>query len=125
MLRKIFGLSMLLALAACGGGVDSSIPSQMWQNMEVHVETRPSPPREGMNEVLVMVTDARGRPGYDLMVSLRSSDRDNWVQAIEDGQVGVYRRAVEFAPGEKSVLQVQIKGGGNEGVLRFPVGMRR
>lgn len=119
--KYIGAAAMLTALSACGGGVNDNIPPQKWQNMDVRVEIRPSPPRMGMNEVLVMVTDERGRPGYDLMVSLRSSDQEKWVQAIEDGQVGVYRRAVEFAPGEKSALQVQIKNRNAEGVLRFPV----
>lgn len=112
---------LLLMLSACGGEKTDDAPPQKWQSMEVRVETRPSPPRLGMNEVLVMVTDTHGRPGYDMVVSIRTSDQDKWVQAIQDGQVGVYRRAVEFAPGERSVLQVRLKGYDTEGILRFPM----
>jgi hypothetical protein len=118
---KYIGLALLTALSACGEAADDNIPHQKWQNMDVQVETRPSPPEVGMDEILVMVTDERGRPGSDLMVSLRSSDQDRWVQAIEDGGLGVYRRAVELAPGERSMLQVQLKRNGMESVLRFPL----
>ncbi len=96
---------------------------QNWQGMEVRVETRPSPPRIGMNESLILVTGEHHRPIYDLMVSLRTSDQDPWKQAIQDGQVGVYRRAVEVAPGTRSVLQVQIKRNGTESILRFPLNL--
>lgn len=108
-------------LSACGGGADVNIPSQNWQQFIVQVQTRPSPPETGMDEILVMVTDEHGRPGNDLMVSLRSRDQDQWIQAIEDGGLGVYRRAVELAPGDRSTLQVQLKNQDAVTVLRFPI----
>jgi hypothetical protein len=114
-------LALLAMLSACGEGADVNIPSQNWQHFVVQVETRPSPPEAGMDEILVVVTDVHGRPGNDLMVSLRSSDQDQWVQAIEDGGLGVYRRAVELAPGDRSTLQVQLNNRGAVTVLRFPV----
>ena len=116
---------LLLMLSACGGeGADADIPVQKWQNLVVQVETRPSPPETGMDEILVMVTDNHGRPGNGLVVELRSSDQDRWVQAIEDGGLGVYRRAVPLAPGERSVLQVQLKTKDAERILRFPLEVR-
>jgi hypothetical protein len=120
-LQKVTGVVLLVLLSACGDAADNNIPAQKWQNMIVQVETRPSPPETGMDEILVIVTNPNGRPGSDLMVSLRSSDHDQWVQAIEDGGLGVYRRAVDLAPGERSVLQVQFKLNGKESVLRFPL----
>ncbi len=87
----------------------------------MHVESRPSPPRIGMNEFVIIATNASGQPVYDLVVSIRTSDRDTWVQAIEDGQMGVYRRAAEVAPGARSVVQVKISRNGEESVLRFPL----
>jgi hypothetical protein len=73
-----------------------------------------------MNELLVILTDNRGRPVFDYVVSMRSSDADPWNQAIQDGEMGVYRRAIDLEPGARSVLQVQLKRPGSETVLRFP-----
>lgn len=112
---------LLAAMAACGGEQVADAPPQKWHGMEVSVESRPNPPRAGMNEFLVMVTDARGRPAYNLMVSLRTSGQEPWKQAIEDGQVGVYRRAVKVEPGPNSVLQVQIRLKDAEEILYFPL----
>jgi len=113
---------LLLTAAACNSGDRAAdVPPQKWKDMEVSVESRPSPPRAGMDEFLVMVTDGRGRPAYNLLVSLRTSDQNPWIQAIEDGQIGVYRRAVKVAPGTNSVLQVQIRRKDAEDVLYFPL----
>jgi hypothetical protein len=122
---KIAALVLLAGMAACSGDHVADVPSQKWGDMEVRVESRPSPPHPGMNEFLVTVTDKRGRPGYDLVVSLRTSDQDAWTQAIEDGQVGVYRRAVRVASGARPVLQVQIKRNGTEDILYFPLQMQQ
>ena len=78
-----------------------------------------------LDEFLVMVTGEHGRPVYDMIVSLRTDDHDEWKQAIQDGQVGVYRRAAEVEPGTRSVLQVQIKHDGTQSVLRFPLNLAR
>ena len=118
---KYAALFLLGILSACGGNQAVDIPMQKWKDVEVRVESRPSPPSSGMNEFLIMVTGARGRPAYDLMVSLRTADQDPWKQAIQDGQVGVYRRAADVEPGARSVLQVQIKRNGEESVLHFPL----
>lgn len=120
---KYIKLFFLLLLAACGGErrVADTQP-QKWQGAEVRIESRPSPPRPGKNEFLVIVTGERG-PIHDIMVSVRTDDQDQWVQAIQDGDIGVYRRAAQVAPGTRSVLQVQIKRNGAEGVLRFPLNL--
>jgi hypothetical protein len=119
-------LLLSCALSACGGSEPAAeIPAQKWQDADVRVESRPSPPKPGMNEILVMVTGERGRPVYDLVVSLRTDDNDAWKQAIQDGRVGVYRRAVEVRPGARSTLQVQIRRNDAESVLRFPLALDR
>lgn len=119
---KLIKLFFLVLLSACGGEKIADTKPQKWQGAEVRVESRPSPPRTGKNEFLVIVTGERG-PVHDIMVSVRTDDQDKWVQAIQDGDVGVYRRAAKVAPGTRSVLQVQIKRDGTEGVLRFPLNL--
>lgn len=119
--RVAAGWLLAMLLAACGEDRAADAPPQKWRDLEVRIESRPSPPRAGMTEFLVMVTDGHGRPTYNLVVSLRTSDRDSWKQAIEDGQMGVYRRAVEVAPGDKSVLQVQLRRNDVGDVLYFPL----
>jgi len=119
--KRYLAAALMLLLSACGGVQTDDAPPQRWQNLEVRIDTRPSPPRAGMNEVLVMVTDTQARAGYDLIVSLRTSDQDKWVQAIEDGGLGVYRRAVVMEPGARSVLQVKLEHKDMETVLRFPL----
>ncbi|MBK8569616.1 MAG: hypothetical protein IPN81_06290 [Nitrosomonadales bacterium] len=117
---KYIKLFFLVLLVACGGDRVADTQPQKWQDAEVRVESRPSPPRPGVNEFLVIVTGERG-PIHDVMVSVRTDDQDQWIQAIQDGEVGVYRRAAKVAPGTRSVLQVQMKRNGVEGVLRFPL----
>ncbi|RFC30988.1 MAG: hypothetical protein DID91_2727704580 [Candidatus Nitrotoga sp. MKT] len=117
---KHIKLFFLLLLVACGGDRVADTQPQKWQDAEVRVESRPSPPRPGVNEFLVIVTGERG-PIHNVMVSVRTDDQDQWIQAIQDGEVGVYRRAAKVAPGTRSVLQVQMKRNGVEGVLRFPL----
>ncbi|MBA0902483.1 MAG: hypothetical protein ITD32_01695 [Candidatus Nitrotoga sp.] len=121
---KYGGLFVLMCLVACGGSAVVDAPPQKWQDAEVRVESRPSPPRPGVNEFLIIVTGSRG-PVHNIVVSVRTDDDDQWVQAIQDGEVGVYRRAARVAFGTRSVLQVQIKGGGSEEVLRFPLSLSR
>ncbi len=118
---RIAALALIGAMAGCGGDHTAELPPQKWSDMEVRVEPRPNPPHPGMNEFLVMVTDRRGRPAYDLIISLRTDDQDEWKQAIEDGQVGVYRRAVRVGTGVRSVLQVHMKRNGTEDTLYFPL----
>jgi hypothetical protein len=118
--RAGIAISILLALASCGGDAES-IPSQQWQGITIHVQSRPSPPEPGMNEFLVIATYKSGKPGYDLFVRLRTRDGDPWREAIEDGEEGVYRRAVYVPDSEHAVLQMKIKRNDTESILHFPL----
>jgi hypothetical protein len=111
-------------LDACGNSDDRSrIGARKWGTVDVAVEVRPSPPRPGHNEVVVIVSAEHHRPVYDAIVALRVQPAEPWVQAIEDGHVGVYRRAVVFGPGRAAVLQVRLQRAGEQAVLEFPVAM--
>jgi len=116
-------LSLLaLGLAACSdGAAASAIPSQHWKEWVVRIQTHPSPPLAGMCEIVVIITGPHGKPGGDLIVSLRGRDSEPWNQAIEDGYIGVYRRAVDVGENKTGVVQVRIQQGPEQKVLLFPV----
>jgi hypothetical protein len=116
-------LSFLAAgLAACNDGSEPlSIPAQHWKETDVRIETHPNPPLAGMSEIVVIVTGPHGKPTQDLTISLRGNESMPWVQAIQDGFIGVYRRAVDIGDGEKVVLQVRLQQGTEQKVLLFPL----
>jgi hypothetical protein len=120
---QIVLISLLVGgLAACGEGSEQlSIPSQHWKEADVRIETHPNPPQAGMSEIVVIVTGPRGRPIQDLIISLRGNDSMPWVQAIQDGRIGVYRRAIDIGDGESITLQVRLQQGAAEKVLLFPL----
>lgn len=109
-----------LALSGCGGETRDSA-TLGWRDLQVHVESRSYGPTPELQELLVFVTRNGAQPAWDCRVDLRTSDADPWKQAIEDGRVGVYRRAAKVDGGEHSVLQVWIHAEDSETVLRFPL----
>lgn len=124
MKKNLLAVLILLAisLAGCGNGAGHvAIPAQHWRDMDVRIETHPDPPLAGMSEIVVIVTGARGRPIQDLTVSLRGNDSMPWVQGIQDGLIGVYRRAVDIGSGETVTLQVQLKQGAEQKLFLFPL----
>jgi hypothetical protein len=112
------------AIAGCSNSADTAqIGVRPWGSYDVAVELRPAPPRPGHNEVVVIITGEHHRPVYDALVSLRADSSQAWVQAIEDGHVGVYRRAVLFGAGTQATLQVRLQRADVQSVLEFPVAM--
>ena len=89
--------------------------------MDVKIETHPNPPLAGMSDVLVIVTDLHGRPISDLTVSLRGDNSLPWVQAIQDGFIGVYRRAIDLGDKDHAVVKVKIQQKEAQTVLSFPI----
>ncbi len=122
MISRLLSSVLVLVLAACSGGLGGTLPPQKWGDQVVQVEVRPSVPRQGMNEFLVVVSDERRRPVSDLIVSLRADDAQKWRQAIQDGRTGVYRRAIRVDDPANQTLQVHLKRrSGEEVVLYFPI----
>ncbi len=113
-------LSCALLLAA-GCGQSTPLPSQTWNGIEFTLETRPSPPRPGVNEVLVLTRGPDRRPVHDLLLQLRAGDDGAWVQAIQDGNIGVYRRALALGAAPHGVLYLQVHQGAQGGLLSFPL----
>lgn len=111
-----------MGLVACGDENEPSpIPLQHWQEMDVRIETHPNPPVAGVSEIVVIVTGPHGRPIHDLVISLRGKDSMPWVQTIQDGYMGAYRRAVDIGSGDTVVLQVRLQRGDVQQVLLFPL----
>ncbi len=114
-----------LVLAGCSSP-EATHPDalpQQWNGWDVRVETRPSPPLDGMNEFLVIMTGSH-HPVTSCLVDLRTSQMDEWKQAIQDGLVGVYRRAALLEPGERRTLQVRLHCGEEKElntILFFPI----
>lgn len=109
-----------LVLSGCSDGTQES-PVTYWRDLQVHVESRSYAPTPEIRELLVFVNRGPTHPAWDCRVDLRTSDVDPWKQAIEDGHVGVYRRALKVDDREHSVLQIRIRSAGNETVLRIPL----
>ncbi len=117
-------IGLLVLLSGCSDDRVADSVAQQWEGLDVRVDSRPSPPVSGMNEFLVIVTDERGQPACDCQVEIRTAQTDRWKQSIQDGRVGVYRRAALVGPGERSTLQVQISRNKSEkAILRFPLNL--
>lgn len=123
--KKLLTLILSLVVAGLVGCSDENgappIPSQHWQEMDVRIETHPNPPVAGISEIVVIVTGPRGRPIHDLIISLRGNEGVPWVQTIQDGYMGAYRRAVDIGNGDSAVLQVRLQRGDEQKVLLFPL----
>ena len=119
--QAVIILSVAGLLACSDGSNQVTIPAQHWKDVDVRIETHPNPPLAGMSEIVVIVTGPHGRPDSDLTVSLRSDSSMPWVQAIQDGLIGVYRRAIDIGDSEQAVLQVRLQSGKDDKVLRFPI----
>ncbi len=116
-------LITLFILANCSAEPEGYVPpEQMWNDWHVRIETRPGMLRAGMNEFLVIISDARGlRPRENMLVKIRMPYSD-WIQAMPDGGVGVYRRALPVRDPAHAILHVYIKeeaGEWREGQLYF------
>lgn len=114
-------LILLLALLSGCAGHPDAIP-QKWEGYDVRIETQPSPPRTGMNEVMVEVSGRHGKGVHGLIVSLRMNDLSQWKQTFPDGDLGVYHGAADLGSG-RNVLQVQIEKDGKKSTLYFPIRM--
>ncbi len=118
-MKAILIALLSVCVVACGAS-ESRLPVQEWQGVTIGVETRPAPVVVGMNEFLVSGTRPTRRAAPDLLVSIRMRDEEPWVQSIQDGHTGVYRRALKVGDGPQT-LQVHIKRGAEETVLFYPL----
>ncbi len=112
-------MAVLLLLAGCSSEEGAWAPApQAWQDMSIRVETRPVVLRAGMNEFLVIANRQQRGFTSDLMVDVRT-DHSGWKQAMPDGALGVYRRALPVKDVQHDHLYVRLQRKGQQGELVF------
>jgi len=109
---------IVLVLSACSSADVWRPKAQIWGEFAIHYETRPDTMRQGMNEFLIIVNRQGKRHIPDLLVHIRTPHSD-WRQAIPDGALGVYRRALPVRDVLHEQLQVRLKYHGQEKELIF------
>jgi len=129
-MMKIGVLCMVLPLllVGCVGGEDSmELPTKMWGDIHVTVQTRPPKVKAGMIEFMVLAAIKGKKPENELVVSLRMEGTQKWHQAIQDGFLGVYRRVVQVRDPAKDVLAVKlrVKKSDKEKILYFPLALQQ
>lgn len=114
----------VLSMVGCGQG-DAFLLGPKWiDDVHVIVEIRPGAPTVGMNEFLVIATQKDRRPAHQYIVSIKMKNANQWRQSIQDGESGVYRRAIRVIDPIKDVLLVKFesKDGSDKVVeLIFPL----
>ncbi len=121
MIARLLGLVAVVMLGACGAGDNAwAPPPQSWQDLTIRIETRPVQLRQGMNEFLVIANRQQRGFTSDLMVDVRT-DASEWRQAMPDGALGVYRRALPVRDLQHDRLYVRLQRHGERGLLVFPL----
>jgi len=118
LLRFLFiGLTVLLA-SCSSDGASWSAPSQVWNDLSIHVETRPTALSPGMNEFLIIANRQQHGFSSDLMVDVRTENSD-WKQAMPDGALGVFRRALLVRDVQTDHLYVRLHRKGEQYEMVF------
>ena len=119
-MKKFCVFLFVFLLVGCVGEIPHS-PILEWEEKSFRIETRPPFIEAGMMEFLVIVNLPRRKPASGLLISLRVGPTGKWVQAIEDGNVGVYRRAMRVGDPKTDILYVHVSDKEKETVLEFPL----
>jgi len=118
--RYCFSLCCSLFLLSCSSS-DSTVwhaPAQQWQAFHIHYETRPEQLRRGMNEFLIFVERKGQKHIPDLLVKIQIN-HDAIQQAMPDGALGIYRRALLVHNPQQDQLHVHLFYHGQQGELTF------
>ncbi|MDX8390951.1 MAG: hypothetical protein R8K53_00025 [Mariprofundaceae bacterium] len=119
MMRLICTMLVFVLLSACSAADQGwKPPAQQWQDIHIHVETRPTQAVRGMNEFLVIANRQQRGFSSDLMVDVRT-DHSVWKQAMPDGALGVFRRALPVKDVQNDQLYVRLIRKGEMKVMRF------
>ena len=85
----------------------------------MQIETRPTVIRPGMNEFLVIANRQQRGFTSDLMVDVRTEHSGGWKQAMPDGALGVYRKALPVSDIQNEHLYVRLQRRGEHAELVF------
>ncbi|WP_018294107.1 hypothetical protein [Mariprofundus ferrooxydans] len=115
--------AVCLFLAACSEGPPAWAPApETWQDLTIRMETRPVQVRHGMNEFLLIASHQQRGFINNLLVQVRTeSSGPGWKQAIPDGALGVYRRALPVNDVAGEHLYVRLTRNGQHGEMTFPL----
>ena len=103
-----FVIALALVLSACVAEEQAwAPPTQTWNDVVIRIETRPTVLRSGMNEFLVITQRQQRGFAADMMVDVRT-ESSNWKQAMPDGALGIFRRALPVKDVQRDHLYVRI-----------------
>ncbi|MDX8406147.1 MAG: hypothetical protein R8K50_08370 [Mariprofundus sp.] len=120
-MRYLITVICLSLLTACSP--DESVwqaEPQLWQELTMRVETRPEQAMQGMNEFLVIAGHQQRGFINNLLVEVRT-ENSGWKQAMPDGALGVFRRALPVKDVSRDHLYVRLTRKGQQGELIFPL----
>jgi len=119
MMRWLLFLGVML-LSGCSGENEQiwSPQPQSWQDVTIRIETRPAPIRQGMNEFILIANHQQRGFVNDLLVEVHT-EQGSWKQAMPDGALGVFRRALPVHDIRHDHLFVRLSRGGEHGEMVF------
>jgi len=113
------GAFLALLVSACSSGEQGwTPPAQVWNDLSIRIETRPTVLRSGMNEFLVIANRQQHGFSSDLMVDVRT-EQSGWKQAMPDGALGVFRRALPILDVQHDHLYVRLIRRGKQHEMMF------
>ena len=119
--KRVLVIACCLIAVACGRGNAYLLGPEWIGDVEIYVESRPGKPKVGMNEFLVIATHKDHKPAYQYVISIGVKGSDKWIQTIQDGYSGVYRRATRINDPSVDVLAVKLEKAGKTEILYFPL----
>lgn len=115
----VIALFVALMLVACSADEQAwSPPGQAWDDVAIRIETRPTVVSPGMNEFLVIANRQQRGFSADLVVDVRTENSD-WKQAMPDGALGIFRRALPVRDVHRDHLYVRLHRKGEQREMIF------
>jgi len=108
-----------MLIAGCSSEQPGWSPEpQAWQDITIRIETQPSPIRRGMNEFILIANHQQRGFVNDLLVEVHTNG-SGWKQAMPDGALGVFRRALPVGDVQQDHLYVRLTRRGQHGDMKF------